>query len=167
MAKKDVKNEKKTTAKTKAEADKKKTAPVEKSSPKSAEETTVKAKVKADKKEGKAEATPPSSRLIHQLIPFVLWIVAILIGSAIAIHNLFGRSMGLAGDGIGDLFCGLFGIGACFIPVFIIYIAASWHKLIDSARVGIKVIFSAVTLFFFSTLINTFWVNVADFNHFL
>ncbi len=162
-AKKDIISEEKKPKNKKAAAStaKKPAKAVERSAPPKAEEKAPKKKVRIEKKDksGVAESVAPSQRLIHQLIPFILWVVAILIGAAIVVHNLIGSSMGIAGDAIGNIFCGLFGIGACFIPIVIIYLAVTWHTLVDSARVGAKVILATISVFFLSALIHTFWIS--------
>ncbi len=166
-AKKDIISEnKKSTNKKAATSGKKPTKAAEKAAPARVEEKAPKGKVKIEKKqkESAAESVAPSSRLIHQLIPFVLWVVAILIAAAIIVHNLVGSSMGIAGDAIGNIFCGLFGIGACFIPFLIAYLAVCWHKLVDSARVGAKTILAVISVFFLSALIHSFVVSDADFD---
>ncbi len=110
---------------------------------------------KNPKKEVRDEA-PPSSKLIHQFIPLVLWVLAILIGACIAVHNIFDGTMGIAGDFIGNMFAGLFGLGACLIPFLIVWLAIKWQKYVDTGRLGIKWILSLTVLFFGSSLIHTF-----------
>lgn len=81
MAKKKEKaNAKDTKAKKSAKTVPVETAPVKKEETSGKAKKVEKVEKTADKKaEKKVETAPPSSRLLHQFLPFVLWVVAILL----------------------------------------------------------------------------------------
>ena len=111
------------------------------------EEPKVKKTDKAEKPkkvDKTSEEAPPSSRLLHQFLPFVLWVVAILLLACLIVYNVAHSSMGIAGNAIGTLLGGLFGLSSFLVPLLVVYLAITWHKLVDSGRLGMKSILAAV-----------------------
>ena len=119
---------------------------------------------KVVKAEKAVDAAPPSSKLIHQFLPFILWVVAILLLTCLFVHNVFDSDMGIAGNAIGIGLGGLFGLSSFLVPLLIVYLAITWHKLVDSGRLGMKAILSVVTLVFTATLLHSFGVQSAEFD---
>ncbi len=138
-----------------------KRAPSKKSAAKS---QPTKPKTTLKKKEVAVSADPPSSKLIHQFIPFILWVVAILFAACVIVHNIAGGDMGVAGSALGDGLCGLFGLGALLMPVLIAFLAVKWHKFVDTGRVAGKTVLAVIALIFTSAFIHTFVVKSADFD---
>ena len=149
--------------KNKITEEKKKKAPA--AAPVAEPKKTTRAK-KEDKpeKQKPIDNAPPSSKMIHQFIPFILWVVAILIATCFIGHSIFNAQMGVAGNAIGDLFGGLLGIGAILIPIMIISLAVSWHKFVDTFRVGTKSVFASLIILFFSILLHAFVIKEAKFD---
>lgn len=102
-----------------------------------------------------APRVPASSRLIHQFLPFIFWVLAILIGACLIVVELCHSDMGIGGRFISHFLCGTFGYGAFFIPVAVAYIGTRWHKIVDDARAGLKFLLMLISLVLLSTLIQT------------
>ena len=119
---------------------------------------------KSKKTEKTVEEAPPSSKLLHQFLPFVLWVIAALLLTCLIVHNIAHTSMGILGNAIGNALGGLFGLSAFIVPILIVYLAISWHKLIDSGRLGLKVSLAVVTLVFAAALFHSFRIKSADFD---
>ena len=130
----DTKKPKTREAAVEKESEKKKTAKHEET-----DRPTKKADKRVDVAEEKSEkpekrSAPPSSSLLHQFIPFVLIVLSILIAVCLIVVELSNGDMGIVGNWISLIFCGLFGLGAFAIPVVILCLGICWHKVIDSYR---------------------------------
>ena len=160
------KDTKKPTAKAKESA---KRTPAKKPTPQKATKPAVSEKpekVKKNKKadEGQKNSNPPSSKLIHQFLPFVLLVVAVLVLTCLFVVNVFDSDMGIAGNAIGNAIGGLFGMSAFLFPVLIVYVAVLWQSFVDSDKLGIKLILATVSILCASTLIHAFGVKGSSFD---
>ena len=138
-----------------------------------ATETKTKKSVKIEKidrpeknAKGKKTAEPetPSAKLVHQFLPFIFWVVAILLTVCLVAYNVIGSDMGIAGNAIGAGLGGLFGLSAFLVPVLFIYFAIKWKDLVDSGSRGIKLIFAIISMIFTSVLVHSFGVESAEFD---
>ena len=116
----------------------------------------VKKVVKNEKAEREREekngAKQPS--VIHQFIPFILFALALLVAVCLIGAELAEADMGIAGNFISMLFCGLFGIGAFLVPVILVYMGIIWWKSVEDHKVKSKLIFAAVSALLISAIIN-------------
>ncbi len=99
----------------------------------------------------------PSERLVHQVLPFVFIVLAILLEACFVFAMITGEEhVGIAGVVLKDIFLGLFGFCAFVIPVMMVNLAANWRKFVDSRIVTSKVIFTVLFLISLSGLIHIF-----------
>ena len=108
-------------------------------------------------KEHQVEFDTPSDKLIHQILPFVFIVVAILLETCFIFAAVTGEEhVGVAGVFLKNVFLGLFGFCAFVIPLMLINLALNWRKFVDSREVGSKVIFTILFLISFAGLIHIF-----------
>ena len=99
----------------------------------------------------------PSEKTIHQVLPFVFIVFAILLEACIIFAVATGEQhVGMAGVFLKNLFLGLFGICAFVIPVMLINLAINWRRFVDNHIVVSKTIFTVLFLMSFSGLIHIF-----------
>ena len=137
------------------------TAPVEANKKKSVKIERID---RPDKNKKTAEPPSPSSKLVHQFIPFILVVVAILLLTCLIGHNVIGSDMGIAGSAIGNCLGGLFGLSAFLVPVLLTFFAIKWKDLVDRGARTVKLIFSIISLIFTASLVHSFGVNSAEFD---
>lgn len=131
--------------------------------PDTAKEPKPKLTIQKKDKPEKGYDAPPSAKLVHQFMPFVLLMVAILILACLLVSNVFGSSMGIAGDAIGTVLGGLFGSAAFLFPILIVYLAICWQRFVDSANLGIKTTLAVISIVCTAVLIHSFGVKSSDF----
>lgn len=113
-----------------------------------------------DKRESEDKKhVPPSSKLVHQFIPFIMFVVALLIAVCLIVVELAGGDMGIVGNLASRIFCGLFGIGAFFIPIILVCLGICWHKIIDSYRAASNTVFAILSMVMLSAFIHVFWAS--------
>ncbi len=124
----------------------------------------VKRKKPKDKKEAEQICfDSPSDKLIHQILPFIYIVVAILLEACFVFATVTGEEhVGIAGVFLKDVFLGLFGFCAFVIPVMLINLAANWRKFVDGKMVGSKVVFTVLFLISLSALIHIFVKSEID-----
>ena len=95
----------------------------------------------------KASFDKPSEKLIHQILPFVFIVLAILFEACFVLATVTGEEyVGIAGVFLKNIFLGLFGFCAFVIPLMLINLAANWRKFVDTHVVGAKVLFTVLFL---------------------
>ncbi len=111
-------------------------------------------KIQKKTKEKVVDDTPPSQKLLHQIMPFVMYVIALFLIVAFIMIDLAnnGEVMGIVGQGVHDIICGLLGVGAFFIPLLVIFLGAFWRKNIDDGKTSQKALFAFLTLVFVSAL---------------
>ena len=99
-----------------------------------------------------------SDKLIHQILPFVHIVIAVLLETCLILASIEGTRglVGPVGDIIRVVFLGVFGWSAFLIPVVLINLAVNWRRFIDSKTVVSKTIFSLLFLISLSALIHIF-----------
>ncbi len=103
----------------------------------------------------------PSSRFVHQFMPFIIGFFAILFAAFFLCINLLEAegSVGVVGRWINDLFCGLFGWPVFFLPLILLNLALFWRKYVDMGLVPLKISFSLLTLLAVSALVHVVTVH--------
>ena len=98
-----------------------------------------------------------STRLIHQVLPYILGILALFI----LISYFIADSTGFLGGFLRNLFFGLFSGAAWCVPFLVLNIAIFWKRDVNSGSVGYKLIFSILCCSFIAVLIHSFFRNAA------
>ncbi len=112
---------------------------------------------KGGKKDKQLTFDSPSEKMVHQVLPFVFVVFAILFEVCFVLASLTGEKyVGVAGVFLKDAFLGLLGVCAFLIPVVLLNLAANWRKFVDSGIVFAKVIFSLLFLISLSGLVHIF-----------
>ncbi len=104
-----------------------------------------------------------SDKLVHQVLPFVFIVFAILLETCFIFAAITGEEhVGVAGVFLKNVFLGLFGFCAFVIPVMLVNLAMNWRKFVDSEIVVSKVIFTILFLISLSGLIHIFIKGTID-----
>lgn len=103
----------------------------------------------------------PSSRFIHQFIPYILLVLALFFTACFVCVELFdaGGSVGLVGKALSDFCCGLFGWPAFFLPLILINLAVFWRRYVDMSLVPLKLSFSVLIMLVTSAFVHTVTIN--------
>ena len=133
----------------------------EKQMTKSSQKAVQKADKSREPKKGKKGEQltfdPPSEKIIHQILPFAMIVLALLLEVCFVLAHLTGEKyVGVAGVFLKNAFLGLCGFCAFLVPVMMINLAANWRKFVDSHVVVSKVIFSFLFLVSLSGVIHVF-----------
>ena len=108
----------------------------------------------------------PSEKLIHQILPFVFVVLAVLLEACFILASIDSAKhlVGSVGEGLKNVFCGLFSWSAFLVPVALINLACNWRKFIEN-KIGIaKSVFTFLFLISLSALIHV-CVKVAGGNN--
>ena len=118
---------------------------------------TSKSVEKSKKKVEQVSFDSPSEKLVHQILPFVFIVIAILLETCFILASVTGQEhVGIAGEFLKNVFLGLFGFCAFVIPLMLVNLALNWRKFVDTNVVGAKVIFTVLFLISLSGLIHIF-----------
>lgn len=99
----------------------------------------------------------PSEKFIHQLLPFIFIVFAILLEACMIFAVATGEQhVGMAGVFLKNLFLGLFGVCAFVIPIMLINLAINWRRFVDDHIVVSKTLFTVLFLMSLSGLIHIF-----------
>ncbi len=113
----------------------------------------LKKKVKRVEKP-ETEKTKGQPGVIHQFIPFILFALALFVAVCIIGVEIADADMGIAGNVISDIFCGLFGLGAFLIPVILVYMGIVWFKSVEAGVAGKKLIYASVSALLLAAIVN-------------
>ena len=115
---------------------------------------------KSEKKGKQLTFDLPSEKMVHQILPFVFIVFAILFEVCFVLASLTGAEyVGVAGVFLKDTFLGLLGICAFLIPIVLLNLAGNWKKFVDTEVVLSKVVFSLLFLISLSGLVHIFIRN--------
>ncbi len=99
----------------------------------------------------------PSEKLSNQILPFVFIAIALLLSVCFLFAAITQeKHVGVAGVFIKNVFWGLFGFGAFFIPLALLNLAINWQKFVDNKLAKSKIIFTFIFLLSLSGLIHVF-----------
>ncbi len=105
-------------------------------------------------------AAPKSAKFIHQLLPYLLLMLALFIAvSFIFVAADSGGEVGAVGRVLSNVFCGLFGWPAYLLPLVILNLAVFWRKYIDMELLGLKISLSFLIMLATSALVHVSTVN--------
>ena len=112
---------------------------------------------KKDKDKSQLTFDSPSEKMIHQILPFVFVVAAILLEVCFVLASIAGDTyVGVGGLFLKNAFFGLFGLSALLVPVALLNLAANWRKFVDSNVVWSKILFSTLFLISLSGVIHVF-----------
>ena len=103
----------------------------------------------------------PSAKFIHQFMPFVLGVIALLLTACFIWVNLSEGTgaVGFVGQWLNDILCGLFGWPVFFTPLILLNLAIFWNKYVDMGLVPLKITFSALSLLMISSLVHVITIH--------
>ena len=105
----------------------------------------------------------PSEKMIHQILPFVFVVLAILLEVCFVLASVTADAyVGVAGLFLKNFFLGLFGLCAFLVPLLLLNLAANWRKFVDSEVVISKVIFSILFLISLSGVVHIYLKPAID-----
>ena len=102
----------------------------------------------------KEDLPPASTQVIHRLMPYLLGLLTLFIVACFLLSTVEG-AMGDLGVILRDLFFGLFGWPAYFIPLILINLIIYWRRYVDLGVIKRKLIFGGSVLVLFSSLIHS------------
>ena len=109
---------------------------------------------KPNRPEGEEKAKGKQPAAIHQFIPFIIFAISLLIAVCLIGAELIGSDMGVGGNFISMLFCGLLGLGAFLLPVVLVYVGIVWFKSVEDKSLKTKVIFALLSVLLLSAITN-------------
>jgi len=115
-------------------------------------------------KEKAEDKTPRSQKLLHQVMPFIMYVIALFLIVCFLMIDVAdsGDAMGTVGQGLHNILCGFLGVGALFIPVLIIFFGAFWHKNVDDYKMGQKTFCAFLTLISISSLFHVSEISAGN-----
>ena len=114
----------------------------------------------AAQKQEKIERVAESKRAIHQLMPWILGLVAVLITLALFVP----QATGLLGEFIKNLLLGLFSAAGYTVPIILVVMAIFWKKDVDHAYVPLRIVFGSLSLISFAVILHGIGGNTETFN---
>ena len=105
------------------------------------------------------DTAPASSKTLHRLMPYILGVVTVFIVACFLLARIDG-AMGDLGLLLRDLFFGLFGWPAYFIPFVLINLIVYWRRYVDLSIIGRKVAFAVAIPMLLSSLIHSLAIHV-------
>ena len=105
-----------------------------------------------------ASAADQTQLFAHQVIPYVMFWLALFAAVSFILRDLAGlsASAGAFGNWLADLLCRLFGIGGYVLPLFLAVLALRWRRFVHQGILGKKLFLSAAFLLLLSGIIHVF-----------
>ncbi len=99
--------------------------------------------------------------VVSQLTPYFLIVLALFLLLCFVTHDMFGSNdaLGIVGRWTRNLFCGLFGISAYVLPVFMGYLGIRWRRFVADGTLVSKTIFTGLSVLQLSTVIHVFCIK--------
>ncbi len=92
------------------------------------------------------------SRMRHQLMPYILGLIALFL----VICFIVSDSTGFIGGFLKNALFGLFSLGAWVVPILLVNAGIFWKRDVAAGSLGYKTVFSIICLVFISVLIHAF-----------
>ena len=113
------------------------------------------------------EESRRSKKLIHQIMPYTLGILAVFVVICFLLIDVFEgisseNGVGILGKGIRDLLCGLFGFGAFFVPIFLFILSLTWGYAVEKNCLLAKIFYALAAVVSVSTLMHVIYVTVRE-----
>ena len=105
------------------------------------------------------EESERSRRMVHQIMPYVLIVLAVFTVICFLLIDVFTgadatRGVGSAGQWIRDVFCGLFGVGAFFVPVALALLAVGWRRAVEKNALLAKNLYAILSVLMLSAFLH-------------
>ncbi len=105
------------------------------------------------------EESERSRRAVHQLMPYVLLVVALFTLICFLLIDVFkgldaNRGVGVVGIWIHNVLCGLFGPGAFFVPAVLAILGAGWRSAVEKNALLAKNLYAFSTIWMFSAFLH-------------
>lgn len=101
-----------------------------------------------------------SSGIVHQFIPYVLYVLAVFLIACFIFSGLDG-AMGSVGKVLRNFFCGLFGWPAFILPVILINLGIYWKTYIEREMVGWKIALGFFVIITVSSIVHSFFITAS------
>ncbi len=113
------------------------------------------------------EESPRAKKLIHQIMPYTLMILAVFVVICFLLIDVFEgvsseNGVGIVGKGIRDLLCGLFGFGAFFVPLFLAILSITWGYAVEKNCLLAKIFYALAAVVSVSALMHVIYVTVGE-----
>lgn len=97
-------------------------------------------------------------RFVHQIVPYAMFWVALFAAVSFVLRDLchLGESAGSFGNVVADFLCGLLGVTAYLLPLFLVVIALRWKHFVETGLLVRKLLLSASFLWLLSAIIHIF-----------
>jgi hypothetical protein len=105
------------------------------------------------------DLTPPSSKTLHRLMPYILGVVTVFIVACFLLARIDG-AMGDLGLLLRNTFFGFFGWPAYFIPIVLVNLIVYWRRYVDLAIIRRKIIFGVSIPILLSSLIHSLAIAI-------
>ena len=107
------------------------------------------------------EESERGRKLVHHMMPYLLMILALFtVVCFLLIDVITGadamKGVGSAGQWIRDLFCGLFGWGAFFVPVALALLSVGWRRAVEKNALLAKNLYAVLAVLMIATLLPEF-----------
>ncbi len=123
---------------------------------KQASKTQTKASAKSSSrqtsKSKSASKQSGSNLMLHQLMPYILGLVALFL----IVSYCLAASTGFFGGFLRNLMFGLFSHAAWAVPLLLNSVALFWRRDVESGSVGYKIVFSVLETIFIAVLLQAF-----------
>ncbi len=99
-----------------------------------------------------------SDRTVHQLLPYALLCLAPFAAISFVLRDIYHLEgeMGAFGNFFANFLCGLFGVVAYALPLFMFVIALRWRKYVSTGKLAKKLLLSISFLLLLSGIIHVF-----------
>ncbi len=103
-------------------------------------------------------STVDTELFAHQVVPYVMFWVALFAAVSFILRDIAGlsASAGAFGNWLADFLCGLFGIGAYVLPLFLLVLSLRWKRFVREGILGKKLFLSTSFLLLLSGIIHVF-----------
>ncbi len=122
----------------------------------------------ADKRAGTVKRTqktraPKSGHVntevfVHQVLPYAMFWIALFAAVSFVLRDLAGldEATGVFGYWFADFLCGLLGVGAYLLPLFLIVFSLRWKRLATEEILGKRIFLAVCFLLLFSAIVHVF-----------
>ena len=114
----------------------------------------------ATDKNQRADRGGDPSMMRHQLMPYILGLIALFL----VICYIVSDSTGFIGGFLKNALFGLFSLGAWIVPLLLVNAGIFWKRDVAAGSLGYKTVFSLICLIFISVLIHAFTRESESFN---
>ncbi len=99
-----------------------------------------------------------ADRTVHQLVPYALLCLAPFAAISFVLRDIYGLdgSTGAFGNFLADFLCGLFGVIAYIVPLFMLVLALRWRKLVTSGKLAAKLLLCCSFVLLLSGIVHVF-----------